>query len=113
MIDLVKNPIACLEIAEKVLALFLFLTETTLLLLIPTIAFTKVSREQKKVLPLLLSQIIKDNMRISHISAHSIKLLQSCEGVGYQVWNSSISKWKTLSWELVGPHVKLFISTLM
>ena len=114
VIHLLKEPVAYPEIAERVLALFGFLTETPLLLLIPILGFAKVSREQKKVVTLLLSLATnKDDMRINHTCAHSIELLQRCEGVGYQVWNSSISRWKTLSWVLVGPLVKVFISKLM
>ena len=103
-----------LDIVYTVFLTAYYVASVSFQFLMPILKIATVSIDQKKVAPMLLKSIPGQmDLYKVHRIAQSIDLLQRSEGVGYQIFNSPITKWKTVCWVLIGPIVKLLFSRLI
>ena len=103
-----------MDIIYAIFTLACYIADVSLQYLLPILTLASVSRDQMKVAPLLLKSAAgRADLHNVHRLAHSIDLLQRTEGVGYNVFNSPITRWKAVSWVLIGPIVKVLFSRLI
>ena len=93
------------------LVLFGDILDLIILFIWPLMAASGVSTAQKK---LRILRILDGNEKDveKHIKAgKTIRFLQSCDQIGYTICGSPITKWKTYLIAILGPLLKIMLST--
>ena len=113
LIRFFKGPMEFMDVATNIGDLIDFISQTGLLLLFPLVSMSRVSTEQNKVITVLMSVDEEESGSVSpHGIAHNIDLLHRSKGIGYSVFGTPVTKWKAITWLLVGPLLKILISKL-
>ena len=109
-----KAPMSAFAIWDLLSGISIFITQTAVVFLLPLVFLAKVGTDQRKIVSRLLNLDPEQAKAHSlHHITYSIDLLQRVEGVGYKVFNSPITQWKTIIWLLIGPFVKILLSKVL
>ena len=114
-IDFFRMPgLTKMDIIYAAICIAYYVASSYFELLLPILEMATVSRDQMKVAPMLLKSTPgRADFRNVHRIAHSIDLFQRSEGAGYKIFNSPITRWKAVSWVMIGPIVKMLFSRLI
>ena len=78
----------------------------------PLMVASSLATAQKNVVPNILEQATEDRKEKLVQEAQHILMFQKTRGVGFNVFGTSVTKWKTLFLTVLGPLIKTLISHL-